>query len=69
MGITTTQVSSSLTTDVVESKIQHQSTYTQNKNRPTDTENRFMCVAEWGREGSIGSLGLAEANVIHRMDK
>ena len=42
----------------VESKIQHKSTYLQNRNR--------LVVAKG--EGRIGSLGLVEAN-LHRFDK
>ena len=49
----------------VESKIQHKSTYLQNKNKLTDTCCYIRLLVAKGRdmvEGRIGSLELAEAN-------
>ena len=52
------------------SKIWHKWTYPQKRNRLTDTENRLVVpLGQEGREGWIGSLGLAEANYYILMDQ
>ena len=54
----------------VESKMLHRWTYLWNRNKLTDIENRLW--AERGvrvREGWVGSLRLADATIIQRMDR
>ena len=57
----------------MESKLWYKQTNLKNRNGPTDKENRlFVASGVWGGGGLgvwNGSLGLADANRIYRMDR
>ena len=47
----------------MESKIQHKSTYLQNRNRFKDIENRLAVAKREGGDRRTGSLGLTNADI------